>query len=150
MIQRLRKKRTRSQGFSLIEVLIGVFLVAVAVLGLVQLYLMSIMNNVRASEIANAVFLGQQEIDYLRTLTLSELAAFPNAIRGESDDQTLDVNADGTPDYRRITVVTNRDPAFEIEVLVFPPSQLSANRDELVDHPDRNRVRARLGTMITR
>jgi prepilin-type N-terminal cleavage/methylation domain-containing protein len=150
MIQRLRKKMSRQKGFSLIEVLIGVFLVAVAVLGLVQLFLMSIMNNVRASEIANAVFLAQQEVDYLRSLTLPELAAFPNATRGETDDQTIDVNTDGTPDFRRITVVTNRDPAFDVQVLVFPPSQLSTNRDELVDHPDRNRVRARMGTMITR
>ena len=109
MIQRLRKKISRQQGFSLIEVLIGVFLVAVAVLGLVQLFLMSIMNNVRASEIANAVFLAQQEIDYLRSLTLPELAAFPNSIRGEVDDQNIDVNTDGTPDFRRITVVTNRE-----------------------------------------
>lgn len=150
MIQRLRKKMSRRKGFSLIEVLIGVFLVAVAVLGLVQLFLMSIMNNVRASEIANAVFLAQQEVDYLRSLTLSELAAFPNTTRGEADDQTIDVNTDGTPDFRRITVVTNRDPAFDVQVLVFPPSQLTTNRDELVDHPDRNRVRARMGTMITR
>ena len=150
MIQRLRKNISRQQGFSLIEVLIGVFLVAVAVLGLVQLFLMSIMNNVRASEIANAVFLAQQEIDYLRSLTLPELAAFPNSIRGEVDDQNIDVNTDGTPDFRRITVVTNRDPAFDVQVLVFPPSHLTTNRDELVDHPDRNRVRARMGTMITR
>lgn len=150
MIQRLRKKMSLRQGFSLIEVLIGVFLVAVAVLGLVQLFMMSIMNNVRASEIANSVFLAQQEVDYLRSLTLAELANFPNATRGESDDQTIDVNTDGTPDYRRITVVTNRDPAFDVQVLVFPPSQLSTSRDELVDHPDRNRVRARMGTMITR
>jgi prepilin-type N-terminal cleavage/methylation domain-containing protein len=150
MIQRLRKKRARQQGFSLIEVLIGVFLVAVAVLGLVQLFLMSIMNNVRASEIANSVFLAQQEIDYLRSLTLAELTAFPDATRGEADDQTIDVNIDGTPDFRRITVITNRNPAFDVQVLVFPPSQISANRDELVVHPDRNRVRARMETMITR
>jgi prepilin-type N-terminal cleavage/methylation domain-containing protein len=150
MIQRLRKKMSCRKGFSLIEVLIGVFLVAVAVLGLVQLYLMSIMNNVHASEIANAVFLAQQEIDYLRSLTLSELGAFPDTSRGESDDQTIDVNVDGTPDYRRITVITNQNPAFDIKVLVFPPSQLTTNRDELVNHPDRNRVRARMETMITR
>jgi prepilin-type N-terminal cleavage/methylation domain-containing protein len=150
MVKRIRNKRNRQKGFSLIEVLIGMFLVAVAVLGLIQLFMMSIMNNVRASEIANAVFLAQQEIDYLRSLTLPELVAFPNATRGESDDQTIDVNADGTPDYRRITVITNRDPAFDVQILVFPPSQLSANRDDLVSNPDRNRVRARLGTMIAR
>ena len=150
MMQRMRKRRTRQQGFSLIEVLIGVFLVAVAVLGLVELYMMSIMNNVRANEIANAVFLAQQEIDYLRSLTLTELSSFPSAARGESDDQTIDVNVDGTPDFRRITVITNQNPAFDIKVLVFPPSRLQANRDELVSNPDGNKVRARMETMITR
>jgi prepilin-type N-terminal cleavage/methylation domain-containing protein len=149
-MQRMRKKLSRKRGFSLVEVLIGVFLVAIAVLGLVQLYLMGIMNNVRANEIANAVFLAQQEIDYLRTLTLTEIAAFPNAIRGESDDQAVDLNVDGTPDFRRITVITNRDPAFDVEVLVFPVTQLNISRDELVAQPERHRVRARMETMITR
>jgi prepilin-type N-terminal cleavage/methylation domain-containing protein len=150
MVKRIRNKRNRQKGFSLIEVLIGMFLVAVAVLGLIQLFMMSIMNNVRASEIANAVFLAQQEIDYLRSLTLPELVAFPNATRGESDDQTIDVNADGTPDYRRITVITNRDPAFDIRILVFPPAQISTGRDELVADPEGHRVRARMETVISR
>ena len=154
MTQRLRKKmarkKARTEGFSLVEVLVGVFLVAVAVLGLVQLYTMSMLNNVRAGEIANAVFLAQQEVDYLRSLTLTELAAFPNTVRGEADDETIDLNVDGTPDYRRITVVTNRDPAFDVTVLVFPPSQLATSRDDLVADPEEHRVRARLATMITR
>ncbi|HVP89760.1 MAG TPA: prepilin-type N-terminal cleavage/methylation domain-containing protein [Terriglobales bacterium] len=150
MIQRMRRKRAGRKGFSLIEVLIGVFLVAVAVVGLVQLFMMSIMNTARANEIANATFLAQQEIDYLRTLTLNEIAAFPNATRGESDDQTLDLNADGTPDYRRITVITNQNPSFQVEVLVFPPSQFGLSRDTLVAAPESHRVRARLATTITR
>ena len=150
MIQRMREKRAARKGFSLIEVLIGVFLVAVAVVGMVQLFLMSIMNTARANEIANGTFLAQQEIDYLRTLTLSELAAFPNATRGESDDQTLDLNADGTPDFRRITVITNENPAFEVTVLVFPPSQFDMSRDTLVAAPESHKVRARMATTITR
>jgi prepilin-type N-terminal cleavage/methylation domain-containing protein len=150
MIQRMRKERSQRPGFSLIEVLIGVFLVAVAVLGLVQLFMLGVMNNVRANEIANAVFLSQQQVDYLRSLTLSELAAFPNATRGESDDETIDVNVDGTPDFRRITIITNQDPQFDIKVLVFPPSQFATGRDELVSHPDDHRVRARMETVIGR
>jgi Tfp pilus assembly protein PilV len=154
MIQRLRKtttrKRARSEGFTLIEVLISVFLVAMAVVGLVQLYMMSALNNVRASQVANAVFLAQQEIDYLRSLTLTELAAFPNAVQGEADDESLDLNVDGTPDFRRITVITNNDPAFDVTVLVFPPSERAASRADLVADPQGHRVRARLATMITR
>jgi type II secretory pathway pseudopilin PulG len=144
------KKLTCEEGFSLIEVLIGVFLVAVAVLGLVQLYLMGIMNNARSSEIANSVFLAQQEIDYLRSLTLNELIGFPEVARGESDDELIDVNVDGTPDFRRLTVLTNRDPAFDVRVLVFPPNQISTGRDELIADPEGHRVRARLETVISR
>jgi len=150
MIKRMHKERAKRPGFSLIEVLIGVFLVAVAVVGLVQLFMMSIMNNARANEIANAVFLAQQQIDYLRTLTVTELTTFPTAARAESDDQTIDVNADGTPDFRRITVVTNQNPSFEVEVLVFPSTEITADKDVLVANPDQNRVRARLNTTITR
>jgi prepilin-type N-terminal cleavage/methylation domain-containing protein len=150
MDQLMMKKPTREQGFSLIEVLIGVLLVAVAVLGLVQLFLMGVMNNTRSSEIANSVFLAQQEIDYLRSLTLNEITAFPDTTRGESDDELIDVNADGTPDYRRLTVITNRDPAFDIRILVFPPAQISTGRDELVADPEGHRVRARMETVISR
>lgn len=150
-MEKLTTKQLRGKlGFSLIEVLIGVFLVAVAVLGLVQLYMMGIMNNARSSEIANSVFLAQQEIDYLRTLTLNELLGFPEVTRGESDDESIDVNVDGTPDFRRVTVITNRDPAFDIRVLVFPPSQMATARDELVADPEGHRVRARLETVISR
>lgn len=140
----------KPQGFSLIEVLVGVFLVAVAVLGLVQLFLMGIMNTSRSNEIANSVFLAQQEIDYLRTLTVNELTNFPDASRGESADETIDVNADGTPDFRRITVLTANNPTFQVQVLVFPPSQLNASQTDLVADPDGHRVRARMETMISR
>ena len=154
MIQRLRKgiarKGARREGFTLIEVLISVFLVAMAVVGLIQLYMMSVLNNVRANQIANAVFLAQQEVDYLRTLTLTELNSFPNATRGEGDDEAIDLNVDGTVDFRRITVLTNRDPSYDVTVLVFPPSERLVSRADLVADPEGHRVRARLASMITR
>jgi prepilin-type N-terminal cleavage/methylation domain-containing protein len=150
MIQRMRKKRSRQQGFSLIEVLIGVFLMAVAVLGLAELYLLGIMNNLRSSDIANALFLAQQQVDYLRTLESGELSTFPSASRGESNDEQIDVNADGTPDYRRITVITNLNPTFNVEVLVFPPSQFQTAQALLIANPDQYRVRAHVETVISR
>ncbi len=144
------KKTAGPLGFSLVEVLVGVFLVAVAVLGLVQLFLMGIMNTTRANEIANSVFLAQQEVDYLRTLTVNELTNFPDATRGEADDETIDVNADGTADFRRVTVMTANNPTFNVQVLVFPPSQFGASRTDLVADPAGHRVRARMETVISR
>jgi prepilin-type N-terminal cleavage/methylation domain-containing protein len=150
MVQKIARPQARHKGFSLIEVLIGVFLVAVAVLGLVQLYLMGIMNMTRSSEIANAVFLAQQEVDYLRTLTNSELSTFPNTARGESSDEMIDVNVDGTPDYRRIVVLTNLSPTYDVEVLVFPVTEAHASASDLIANPQKNRVRARIDTVISR
>lgn len=150
MVQKTTGAQVRPKGFSLIEVLIGVFLIAVAVLGLVQLYLMGIMNTTRSSEIANAVFLAQQEVDYLRTLTNSELSTFPDVTRGESSDEMIDVNVDGTPDYRRVVVLTNLSPTYDLEVLVFPATEAQATASDLIANPQANRVRARIDTVISR
>ena len=145
MIKRIRGLFRRKTGFSLIEVLIGVFLVAVAVIGLAQLLLVGMMNNSRANDIANAVFLAQQEIDYLRTLTREELS-----LVGSPTSELLDLNADGSTDFRRITVVTFQDPAFAVKVLVFSKAQALANQSALIADPEGNRVRARLETVISR
>ena len=145
MIKRIRGLFRRKTGFSLIEVLIGVFLVAVAVIGLAQLLLVGMMNNSRANDIANAVFLAQQEIDYLRTLTREELS-----LVGSTTNELLDLNADGSTDFRRITVVTFQDPAFAVKVLVFSKAQALANQSALIADPEGNRVRARLETVISR
>ena len=145
MIKRIRGRFRRRTGFSLIEVLIGVFLVAVAVIGLAQLLLVGMMNNSRANDIANAVFLAQQEIDYLRTLTRGELEVVPS-----TTNELLDLNADGSTDFRRITVVTFQDPAFAVKVLVFSKAQALANQSALIADPEGNRVRARLETVISR
>lgn len=150
MAHRMTRKQGIRKGFSLIEVLIGVFLVAVAVLGIVQLYMMTIMNNARAGDIANATFLAQQEIDYLRSLTSEELSTFPDAGRGESGDDLIDTNVDGTTDYRRLTDVTLQASEFQVRVLVFPPAEALTSRATLISDPERYRVRATLNTVISR
>jgi prepilin-type N-terminal cleavage/methylation domain-containing protein len=145
MSKRCRGQFRRRTGFSLIEVLIGIFLVAVAVLGLAQLIVVGMMNNSRGSDIANAVFLAQQEIDYLRTLTSDELLLVP-----DTTSELLDLNADGTTDFRRITVVTPQDPAFAVKVLVFSSAQALVDESDLIDDPEGHRVRARMETVIGR
>ena len=145
MIKRFRRRSRQRTGFSLIEVLIGVFLVAVAVLGLAQLILVGMMNNSRGGDIANAVFLAQQEIDHLRTLTRDELIAV-----APTTDELLDINTDGSTDFRRITVVTFQDPTFAVKVLVFPAAQALANESDLIADPEGNRVRARMETVLSR
>lgn len=153
MMKRLTSlRRRRNEGFSLIEVLVGISVLAVAVIGLAQLFLLAVMNNVRSGDITSAVFLAQQQVDYLRTLTRDELLAFPNpnTPTPESDDEQLDINGDGTVNYRRLTLVSFQDPQFSIRVLVFPGSRADTSQSELLADPPHQRVQADIHTMISR
>lgn len=152
----MRKSRQRRNspggrgGFSLIEVLVGVAIMAVAILSLAQVFLLAVLNNVRSGEITNAVFLAQQQIDYLRTLTRDELLTFPDSTRGESADELMDINVDGTVDYRRLTIVVFQDPEFDIRILVFPGIKGDTEVNDLLADPVRHRVKANIHTIIAR
>lgn len=150
-IKSARIKKIR-EGFTFIEVLIMLALVVVVFVGLIQLFQLSLLQNLRANEMSNAIFLAQQQIDYLRTLTAEELTTFPNSERSESNDELLDINQDGTVDYRRLTTIgTSYDGlVYEIRVLVFPATSININRTELLAHPERYRVRAHVHTRISR
>ncbi len=145
----MNKKRT-APGFSLIEVLVGLFLVAVAVLGLAQLFMVSVTNNLRADRIANATYLAQQQIDWLRGFTYDELNAY-GALPLAARDEVLDLNVDGRNDYRRITDFTALGNLFQVRVLVYSAEMLNvADPQELVDDMDIRRVRALVTTIISR
>jgi len=144
-----RNARLRA-GFTLIEALIGMAITGIALLGMVQLFLISIANNTRGGEISQATFLAQQRIDYLRSLTDAEFAGFPSVARGESVDEQLDMNQDGTLDYRRITQVQVSGHAYTAKVLVFPASQNGVAKDTLLQDPSSYRLRAEMNTVISR
>lgn len=147
-----RKKEKINQGFTFIEVLIMLALVVVVFVGLIQLFQLSLLQNLRANEMSNAIFLSQQQIDYLRTLTAEELMLYPNPQRGESNDELLDINNDGTVDYRRLTTIEilYEGLAFNARVLVFPATVINKSRDELLANPEKYRVKASIHTRITR
>ena len=138
-----RLKERKDEGFSLIEVLLGIALMGIAMLGLAQLFVMSVWNNRRADVISNATYLAQQEIDSIRTLTPEELASLPVV-----NDETIDVNQDGTNDFRRITTVDHNN--FYYKVLVFGAEQLSTDQGALIADPAANRILAQMGTIINR
>ncbi len=147
--QRQRRRGSR-RGFSLIEVLVGIFLVGVAVIGLAQLFLLAVTNNLRADRVANATFLGQQQIDWLRGFTLDELTAYAGS-NLEDRDEVLDLNLDGTNDYRRITEFVEADNTFRVTVRVYSAEKISVpSPATLLADPDRHRPRALLSTIITR
>jgi Tfp pilus assembly protein PilV len=132
------------------EVLVGIFLVGVAVIGLAQLFLFAISNNHRADRIANATFLAQQQIDWLRGFTLDELTAYAGTTL-ESRDEVMDLNVDGQNDYRRVTVFTEDQDTFRVQVLVYSAENVSVTGTAaLIGDMGRYRPRAMVSTLITR
>jgi prepilin-type N-terminal cleavage/methylation domain-containing protein len=159
----MRGRKQKNEGFSLIEVVIGIALVAIAVLGLAQMFTLGIMNNLRSERIANASFLAQQQIDVMRNLTSDELTTLSSAdgvdLNGDGNldvlkDESLDINSDGQLDYRRITelqaVSSGANVQFEVRVLVFSAEQMTVSKGQLILNPMNYRVKSRVNTVISR
>lgn len=142
--------RRQRAGSSFIEAIIGMAILGIALLGLAQLFLISIANNTRGGGIGQATFLAQQTIDYVRTLTNAEIATFPSTARGESADETIDMNQDGTPDFRRLTRIQGTGYSWAVQVLVFPAGQLTPTAETLADDPAGHKVLAVMNTVIGR
>ncbi len=144
---RIKSSRLKKpEGFSLIEVLIGLAIVAIGLLGLAQLFTYSVLTNARAERMSNATFLAQQQIDYHRNLTLDEL----NALSTGTIDELIDINYDGTNDYRRITEIQVSGLFWNLRVLVFSAEQLTTDVTVLTQDPQGNGVRADMNTIIGR
>ena len=139
-------KKRKNEGFSLIEVLVSIAIVAVALLGLAQLFTYSVMTNSRAERMSNAIFLAQQQIDYHRNLTSDEL----NALTAGPNDEQIDVNLDGSIDYRRLTAIQMSGVFWEIRVLVFSAEQLNTAVNDLIGDPQQYDVKANVSTIISR
>ena len=139
-------KNSRRKGFSLIEVILGIALIAIAMLGLAQMFVLSMANNARADQISNSTFLAQQSMDELRTLNADELTAM-----GSSPvDEMVDVNNDGNYEFRRITRLTPQGMNWLAEVWVFPSSQRDADVSDLIQDPRGHRCRAEVSSVIVR
>lgn len=149
---KILKKRQRkagkngSEGFSLIETTIAIALVGVALLALAQLFTYSVMNNQRSDRMTNSTFLAQQQIDFLRNFTATDL----NTLAMSPVDEQIDVNNDGNIDFRRITRVQASGFVWEVRVQVFPVSQLGVDVDTLINYPSQHKVRADMSTVISR
>jgi len=156
-------KNRRRQGFTLFECVMGIALIAIAILGLAQMFILSVLNNARSDRITNAVFLTQQQIDILRNLTVAEITQLRDApplgidLNGDSiidisKDELLDLNGDGINDYRRITEVENpaAGASWKAKVLVFTAEQFDKSREELLANPQDYAVKAKIETAISR
>lgn len=159
MMKRPRKEKRRRPGFTLLETVIGLALVAIAVLGLAQMFTLSVLNNMRSDRITGASFLAQQQVDVLRNLTAGELSLVASSAAvdlnndGSNDlfrDELIDLNQDNLNDYRRITDVQTYGTAWLVQVLVFTAEAFGASDADLISNPQAHRVRARVSTIIHR
>lgn len=141
----------KRKGFTLIEVLVATFLVGVAIMGLAQIFTLTILNNSRSERMANATFLAQQRIDFLRNMTTLELntATLSDGTAIPLDEQ-LDINSDGTIDYRRITQIQSAGFYWDIRVLVFTSHLSTESSAQLLADPQQYRVMADMNTIISR
>lgn len=140
------RNETKSKGFSMIEVVVGIALVGVALLGLAQLFCLSVMNNARSDAMTNATFLAQQQIDFLRNLSADELYNLSLS----PIDELMDINSDGTVDFRRVTQLAASGFYWNVRVLVFPALQAQVALDHLIANPSDYQVRADISTVISR
>lgn len=142
----MKNRKRKQAGFSLIEVILGIALLAVAMLGLAQVFLLGLHNNARADQISNAAFLAQQQMDEYRTLTADELTA----IGSSPQDETIDVNNDGNYEFRRVSRLTPMGLNWLAEVWVFPSSQSDVDVADLIQAPLAHRCRAEVSSVIVR
>jgi len=144
------KKRNKDRGFTLIEVLVSIFLVGVAVIGLAQLFLVAVANNLKADRVANATFLARQQIDWLRGFTVDELDVYTSTGLA-SRDEFLDINQDLTNDFRRITGMNRIDHIFEVTIHVYSIEKVGGlTAAEVLADPVHYRPQALISTLIVR
>ena len=144
------KKRHDARGFTLIEVLVSIFLVGVAVIGLAQLFLVAVANNLKADRIANATFLAQQQIDWLRGFTVDELDVYTSTPLA-SRDEFLDINQDLTNDFRRITGMNRVGDIFQVTIHVYSIEKVGGlTAAAVLADPVHYRPRALISTLIVR
>ena len=144
------KKRNGDRGFTLIEVLVSLFLVGVAVIGLAQLFLVAVANNLKADRVANATFLAQQQIDWLRGFTVDELDVYTSTPLA-SRDEFLDTNQDLTNDFRRITGMNRVGDIFQVTIHVYSIEKVGGlTAAAVLADPVHYRPRALISTLIVR
>lgn len=141
-----RRETGKEEGFSLVEVMVGMVITAVALLSLVQMFYLSCMNNVRSDRKTYATFLAQQKVDFLRNFTGEELQVLSQNL---IDDQ-IDLNNDGIIDARRLTRITPSGLFWKVRVIVFSGEQANTASDSLEGDPRRYKVRADIRTVISR
>lgn len=112
--------RDSIDGFSLIEVLVALFVATIVFLMLAQMSTMSVEANKAASDVTRAAALASDRLEQLSQTDYDALTVGGSTgadIGGFSE--TLDVDGDGVDDYQRRWEVTDLGSSKRVRVRVF-------------------------------
>lgn len=105
-------KKTTEKGFTLIEIMIALTILAVGILAVGQMYLSAISGNDFSREHTDALVLAQSRIDQIMNTNFTAVAAGNNTVNGYTVtwtiDNNLDFNGDASVDLRQMTVTVTR------------------------------------------
>src|ERR1700733_10257335 len=87
-------KRTGEQGFSLIEVMVAVLVVAVALIGTMQAFISSDHGNLATQETQAVSTAAEQSLEQLRAMSYNSLALSSFPIQTGSGNPTGDTSGD--------------------------------------------------------
>ena len=111
-----RKKASRSSsGFTLIETIAALTILAVGVLGVAAGLLTAMKVSSQSREKTEAIFLAEQQLEIFRIMPASEvakLAAGGNAVN--DTDNPINPNDDSSTEYLRSWVIENDTPEEDV------------------------------------
>lgn len=111
-------KRSNTSGFTLVEILIAIFILAFALLAVAQMQIMAIRGNAFANKTTTAVILAQDKIEELKGLSYSSVVD-EDPYLDSSGVYTIDLDVDdNTPatDLKTVEVTVTWQDATSHQV----------------------------------
>jgi prepilin-type N-terminal cleavage/methylation domain-containing protein len=94
MFKKISKIMNNDDGFSLIEIIIGMGIFAVAILSIIQIFYFSMSLNRRSKQLVESASIAKQAMDSMRLLTMAEIDDLDT-----DGTQEIDLNEDDQTDY---------------------------------------------------
>ncbi|MBN2135683.1 MAG: prepilin-type N-terminal cleavage/methylation domain-containing protein [Acidobacteria bacterium] len=94
MNKKISELMKKDEGFSLIEVIIGMGIFAIAILSIIQIFYFSVSLNRRSKQLVESASIAKQAMDSFRLLTFKEIDEYD-----PTGTQNVDLNEDSNIDY---------------------------------------------------
>jgi len=111
-ISRIKLKLSGQKGFTLLEVLVAMIVLAIGLLGIAPMFVMSMRGNQFSREVSETAYLAQDRIEQLKNQSIISPIPFNETTTSGSYTRTVNVSdqtVDGTipPGVYRINVTLN-------------------------------------------